>query len=150
MQIHEVKRSNPNKASRQVGRGGKRGKTAGRGMKGQKARAGNKRRPEMRDIIKRVPKKRGFGKNRARTVHAERIPVVPVNLKALETAFENGETVSPVTLIEKKVVSKRGGKLPKVKILGTGSLTKKVTVSNCVVSKAAAEHITKAGGTVEA
>lgn len=43
-----------------MGRGGKRGKTAGRGGKGQTARAGNKRRPELRDIIKRLPKNRGY------------------------------------------------------------------------------------------
>jgi large subunit ribosomal protein L15 len=46
-----------------VARGGKRGKTAGRGTKGQKARAGHKIRPEIRDVIKRIPKMRGRGKN---------------------------------------------------------------------------------------
>jgi len=44
-----------------VGRGGKRGKTAGRGTKGQNARAGRKKRPELRDIIKKLPKRRGYG-----------------------------------------------------------------------------------------
>ena len=43
-----------------VGRGGKHAKTSGRGGKGQTARAGNKRRPELRDIIKKLPKKRGY------------------------------------------------------------------------------------------
>ena len=43
-----------------MGRGGRRGKTAGRGGKGQTARAGNKRRPELRDIIKKLPKNRGY------------------------------------------------------------------------------------------
>ena len=46
-----------------VGRGGKRGKTSGRGTKGQNARAGRKKRPEMRDFIKRIPKLRGRGKS---------------------------------------------------------------------------------------
>ncbi|OHA92238.1 MAG: hypothetical protein A3J09_02040 [Candidatus Zambryskibacteria bacterium RIFCSPLOWO2_02_FULL_51_21] len=63
MQFHTLKRKTPNKTSRQVGRGGTRGKTAGRGTKGQNARAGHKNRPELRDVIKRVPKLRGRGKS---------------------------------------------------------------------------------------
>lgn len=60
MQIHNLKREHKNKKDRLVGRGGKHAKTSGRGTKGQKARAGNKRRPELRDIIKKLPKKRGY------------------------------------------------------------------------------------------
>jgi len=63
MQFHNLKRRTSNKKSRQVGRGGKRGKTAGRGTKGQNARAGRKKRPELRDAIKRMPKLRGRGKS---------------------------------------------------------------------------------------
>lgn len=60
MQIHNLKRVHKNKKDRLVGRGGKHAKTSGRGGKGQTARSGNKRRPELRDIIKRLPKKRGY------------------------------------------------------------------------------------------
>ena len=60
MQIHNLKRQHKNKKDRIVGRGGKHAKTSGRGGKGQTARAGNKRRPEMRDIIKKLPKRRGY------------------------------------------------------------------------------------------
>ena len=60
MQIHDLKRTHKNKGDRLVGRGGKHAKTSGRGGKGQTARAGNKRRPELRDIIKKLPKKRGY------------------------------------------------------------------------------------------
>ncbi len=60
MQIHNLKRDHKNKRDRLVGRGGKHAKTAGRGGKGQTARAGNKRRPELRDIIKKLPKMRGY------------------------------------------------------------------------------------------
>ncbi|KKU50147.1 MAG: hypothetical protein A3F53_00570 [Candidatus Zambryskibacteria bacterium RIFCSPHIGHO2_12_FULL_48_10] len=63
MQFHTLKRKTPNHKSKQVGRGGTRGKTAGRGTKGQNARAGRKKRPEIRDVIKRVPKLRGRGKS---------------------------------------------------------------------------------------
>lgn len=60
MQIHNLKRLHKNKGDRLVGRGGKHAKTSGRGGKGQTARAGNKRRPELRDIIKKLPKNRGY------------------------------------------------------------------------------------------
>jgi ribosomal protein L15 len=60
MQIHLLKRTHKNKKDRLVGRGGKHAKTSGRGGKGQTARAGNKRRPELRDIIKKLPKNRGY------------------------------------------------------------------------------------------
>lgn len=60
MQIHNLKRIHKNKKDRIVGRGGKHAKTSGRGGKGQTARSGNKRRPELRDIIKRLPKNRGY------------------------------------------------------------------------------------------
>jgi ribosomal protein L15 len=61
MQFHSLKRKTANKKSKPVGRGGTRGKTSGRGTKGQNARAGRKKRPELRDFIKRVPKLRGRG-----------------------------------------------------------------------------------------
>lgn len=63
MQIHELKRVHKNKKDRLIGRGGKHAKTSGRGGKGQTARAGNKRRPALRDIIKKIPKKRGYNFN---------------------------------------------------------------------------------------
>ncbi|TAJ14301.1 50S ribosomal protein L15, partial [Patescibacteria group bacterium] len=55
MELNQLKRPKGLKASRRVGRGGTRGKTSGRGTKGQKARAGAKFRPEWRDIIKKIP-----------------------------------------------------------------------------------------------
>lgn len=63
MQLHTLKRKTKNKKARQHGRGGTRGKTAGRGTKGQNARAGRKKRPEIRDTIKKLPKLRGRGVN---------------------------------------------------------------------------------------
>lgn len=66
MQLHQLKRTHKNKKDRMVGRGGKHAKTSGRGGKGQTARAGNKRRPELRDIIKKLPKHRGYAFNSIR------------------------------------------------------------------------------------
>lgn len=68
MQIHNLKRTHKNKKDRLVGRGGKHAKTSGRGGKGQTARAGNKRRPELRDIIKKLPKNRGYKFNSRKKV----------------------------------------------------------------------------------
>lgn len=69
MQFHNLRSKTKRKYSRQVGRGGTRGKTAGRGTKGQNARAGHKKRPEMRDIIKRIPKLRGRGRSSLKSLN---------------------------------------------------------------------------------
>jgi len=148
MQLHQLQPKTVRKSVKRIGRGGKRGKTSGKGGKGQTARAGGRPRPEMRDIIKRIPKLRGFGKNRARTVNNERVLPLVVNLSALETAFDAGDTVSPQTLIAKKVISLKKGKTPQVKILGTGDITKKLTVSGCVYSASAKAKIEKVGGSI--
>lgn len=148
MQANTLKRVHTQKKSPRVGRGGKRGKTSGRGTKGQKARSGHKIRPEIRDLIKKLPKLRGHGKNRARGVHSGRITYKPVNLATLESAFSAGDTVTPVVLVKKGIVSKRSGRLPSVKILGTGELTKALSVSDCAVSASAKAAIEKAGGSV--
>ncbi|MEK9167968.1 MAG: uL15 family ribosomal protein [Patescibacteria group bacterium] len=149
MQLHTLKRNTPNKKSRRVGRGGKRGKTSGRGTKGQKARAGRKLRPELRDTIKKIPKMRGHGKNRARTVNAEKVRAQGVNLGVLENVFSNGDMVNPVILVQKGVVRNMKGKTPIVKILGNGTLTKKLTIERCMASKSAKDGIEKAGGTIK-
>jgi len=147
MQTNTLKAKTPRITSPRVGRGGKRGKTSGRGTKGQNARAGHKKRPEMRDLIKKLPKRRGFGKNRSRTVRPQVI-YSPVNLSALEKAFEAGDAVSPLTLRAKSLVGSRGGYILPVKILGTGSLTKKLTVVDCFASESAKAAIEKAGGSI--
>lgn len=147
MQLHNLtERKNRTRFTR-VGRGGKRGKTSGRGGKGQTARAGRKMRPEMRDIIKKLPKRRGYGKNRARTVRSERVRYTPINLSAL-AAFSAGEAVSPKTLLAKGLVKTAGGKMPKVKILGTGKISIALTITGCTISASAKEAIIAAGGTV--
>ncbi len=142
MQLHQLKRKTANADDRRVGRGGKRGKTAGRGTKGQKARAGHRIRPEIRDIIKKYPKLRGY---KFSSIEEK---AQPVNISAIEIHFENGDTVSPATLVEKKIVRKQAGRVPAIKILAKGSLSKKVTVSGCVLSATAKEAIEKAGGKV--
>ncbi len=148
MQLHQLQPRTTRKSIKRVGRGGKRGKTSGKGGKGQTARAGGKPRPEMRDTIKRLPKLRGHGKNRARTVNADQMPIVVINLSALEASFEAGETVSPATLLAKGLIVTKKGKVPEVKILGNGEITKKITLSGCLFSTPVKAKIEKAGGSV--
>lgn len=145
MQTHQLKRIHPNKSRMIVARGGKRGKTAGRGGKGQTARAGNKRRPEWRDIIKKLPKLRGRGVNQNKPVsEVQKV----VNLMTLESVFNSGDVVTPTTLVEKRVVVTFSGKIPAIKILGEGEITKALKVSGCKISDSAKAKIEKAGGSV--
>lgn len=128
-----------------VGRGGKRGKTSGRGGKGQSARAGNKRRPEWRDIIKKLPKLRGRGVNQNKPVSNY---MTVVNVGRIEEVFMAGDMVTPATLIEKGIVYTQSGRIPAIKILGDGEITKAVKISGCFISGSAKEKIEKAKGEV--
>jgi large subunit ribosomal protein L15 len=144
MQKHNVKRIHPNKTSTQVGRGGTRGKTSGRGTKGQNARAGHKNRPELRDFIKRIPKLRGRGKNINTSIETK--PFV-ISLSDISKSFANGEKVSAQTLLAKKLVVTKSGKTPKIKILG-GEIDKKLSFDGVQVSASTKIKIEKAGGKI--
>lgn len=144
MQLHNIQRRHANKRARQIGRGGKRGKTSGRGTKGQKARAGGKIRPIMRDIIKKLPKRRGY------RFQSYKVKPVTINLSTLEKAFPQNGIVTPATLLSKGLISMSKGRYPRVKILSRGEIGKKIKVSGCMLSLAAKEKITKAGGSVGA
>jgi large subunit ribosomal protein L15 len=145
MQTHQLKRNHPNMKRMTVARGGKRGKTAGRGGKGQSARAGNKRRPEWRDIVKKLPKLRGRGVNQHKPVSDV---YLVVNLAMIDGAFNAGEAVTPTILIEKGILSTWSGRTLPVKILGDGELKKALKVSGFAVSASAKAAIEKAGGSV--
>lgn len=146
MQKHNLKRQHKNKKRRIVGRGGKHAKTSGRGTKGQNARAGHKKRPEIRDFIKRIPKLRGRGKN-INTSIQDKYQVV--NVGFLNNSFKSGDVVNPEVLVKIGIVNMQGGKNPKVKILGDGELHQKLTIENCRVSNKAKDLIEKAGGMVK-
>lgn len=143
--LHTIHRKTKNKKEKLVGRGGTRGKTSGRGTKGQKARAGHKIRPMLRDAIKKLPKLRGRGKNVNKSFEIR--PQV-VNLSVLNTAFEKNDSITPSVLFAKGLIIRVGGKLPKVKILATGELTKALSFYDCIVSKTAKTKIESAGGTI--
>jgi large subunit ribosomal protein L15 len=139
------KRIHKNKRSIAVGRGGTRGKTSGRGTKGQKARSGHKIRPEIRDFIRRLPKLRGRGKNSNRGIVEKPIAV---SLSAIEKAFTAGEKVNPSTLHLKGLIRYRESSVAPIKILG-GEITKKLLFSNVLISESAKTLIEKAGGTIK-
>lgn len=119
MQSHELSKSH-GRVKRRVGRGGKRGSFSGKGIKGQKARSGHRIRPQIRDMIKKVHKRRGYFFRSIVNKSAV------VNLGVLEKNFKNGDKVTPKILAAKGLVRPIGDKLPNIKILSTGKLTKKL------------------------
>ena len=143
MELYQLKPIDKKKRPKRVGRGGKRGTYAGRGVKGQRARAGRRLKPVIRELIKRYPKLRGY-----RFKPVELKPAI-ANLDTLEKKFKSGEIVNPRILLEKKLIRRIKGRIPKVKILAKGKLTKALTIEGCLVSKSAEEIIKKAGGTIK-
>lgn len=142
MQLHQLKSKIKFKKKKRIGRGGKRGTFSGRGTKGQKARAGHKMRPEIRDVLKKLPKLRGY---RAK-IRPRKIAVV--NVGDLEKHFSSGEKITPRLLLQKGLLRKAGGKVPEFKLLGSGEVSKKFLVAECQISKSAKDKIEKAGGHV--
>lgn len=143
MQRHELQPKTKRQRKKLIGRGDK---TAGRGTKGQKARAGAKIRPEIRDFIKTLPKMRGRGVNINKSIKPKPFAV---SLTTISAHFKDASIVSPANLSKKGLISKVSGKLPVVKILSTGELKSKVTVINCLVSQSAKMKIEAAGGKIK-
>jgi large subunit ribosomal protein L15 len=137
---------------KRVGRGlgsGK-GRYAGRGIKGQKSRAGShKMRPGFEGgqmpIYMRIGKLRGNTSQDAMPIGPFRTYTVPVNLRDLDS-FEAGAEVTPESLVEKRLIKNTK---TDVKLLGQGEISKKLTVRVHAISATAREKIEAAGGTVE-
>ena len=155
MDLSRFKTTSRSKRKR-VGRGGKRGTTSGAGTKGQKSRSGKGIPAGFRGGDNRIwqlfPKLRGTtGRPGSKRPHRKRrfakFPKAhtdTLNLGQLGD-FKEGETVSPATLAEKGLVPSIGP----VKILGQGTLDKKLTFENVQVSASAKTAIEKAGGTIQ-
>ena len=144
MKLHELHPALGSvKESKRIGRGhgSGNGKTAGKGHKGQKARAGHGMRPGFEGgqmpLQRRVPK-RGFN-----NIFAEEYAII--NVAALEM-FDDGAVVDVAALESKGIV--KDASMP-VKVLGNGKLSKKVTVKGLDFSETAKQKIEAAGGTVE-
>ncbi len=158
MQLHQIKPKHKLKKRKRVGRGGKRGTYSGRGMKGQRSRAGRRLKPAIRGLIKRYPKLRGYRfKSKAQSLKSK---IAVLNLETLEKKFSAPEErdlaavgkseilINPEILLKQRLIRRIKGRIPKIKILGEGRLTKKLAIEDCQVSKSAKEAIEKAGGKV--
>lgn len=142
MQINNLTSIKGQRKAKRIGRGGKRGTFSGKGVKGQKSRAGRKMRPEWRDVLKRIPKKRGY--------HFKPVSekVFVLNLNTLNSKFQGGDLINIKVLVQKGLVQKVNGRIPEVKILGGGEISKKLNFKGIKVSGSAREKIEKAGGQV--
>lgn len=147
MRLHQLEPIHGLKDKKRIARGGKRGTTSGRGQKGQSSRSGAKIRPAERDLIIRIPKRRGFKNKPLRPK-----PVI-LKLNDLEKKFENNQTINKKGLLGKGIIKNLG---QRVKILdqsvgrqGGGDLKKSFEIEGLEVSKKAAEKIKAAGGKIK-
>lgn len=154
LSLSSLKPAQKRKARKRVGRGlgsGK-GRYSGRGLKGQKARAGShKMRPGFEGgqmpLYMRLGKQRGATSKDAMPIGPHRTYTVPVNVAALEARFSSGDEVTLEALVDKGLVKNTR---TDIKILGQGALTKKLSVTAHAFSKTAREKIESAGGTATA
>ena len=100
----------------------------------------------MRDIFKKIPKRRGYGKNRGRTVDGTKQDAVAITIERLEVLFDAGSEITLQTLAEKGVIRLR--KMTPVKIVGGGTMSKKLSFKGLGVSASARAAIEKAGGVI--
>lgn len=145
MKLHELTPAAGSKKDvKRIGRGAGsgQGKTAGKGHKGQKARAGRGMRPGFEGgqmpLQRRIPK-RGFN-----NIFAKEIAIV--NVAALDQRFNDGDVVDVAALVKSGLVK---NELDGVKVLGNGEITKKLTVQANAFSNSAKEKIEAAGGKAE-
>jgi large subunit ribosomal protein L15 len=152
LNLHSLTPAQPRKDRKRVGRGlgsGK-GRYSGRGIKGQKSRAGSHKMSVgfeggQTPLDMRLPKGRGNTSKDAMPLGPFRTYSQPVNLRDLETRFAAGEQVTPESLKAKGLIRKVS---VDVKILGIGELSKQLSVSAHGFSKSAREKIESAGGSV--
>jgi large subunit ribosomal protein L15 len=152
LNLHSLQPAQPRKERKRIGRGlgsGK-GRYSGRGIKGQKSRAGSHKMPAgfeggQMPIDMRFGKLRGNHSADAMPIGPFRTYSQPVNVRDLEARFESGAEVTPDTLVTAGLLKNTR---TDVKILGVGELTKSLAVSAHGFSKSAREKIESAGGSV--
>jgi large subunit ribosomal protein L15 len=154
LNLSNLKPAQARKDRKRVGRGlgsGK-GRYSGRGIKGQKSRSGSNKMPAgfeggQMPLDMRAPKLRGNTSADAMPIGPFRTYSQPINLRDLERVFEDGATVNLEALVEKGLLKNTKAD---VKVLGTGELTKKLSVTAHSFSVSAREKITAAGGSATA
>lgn len=135
------------KKRKRVGRGhgSAHGSYSTRGVKGQRSRSGGSKGlylKGLKPILLQTPKLRGF-----KSIHAK---AIGINLVLLEKHFSDGDHITPQVLVERNLIKVRPDTQFKVKILGSGKLSKKITIEGCEASASARAQIEKAGGSVTA
>ncbi|MEX2145154.1 MAG: uL15m family ribosomal protein [Candidatus Spechtbacterales bacterium] len=149
MQAHELKKTKQ-KTSRRIGRGGKRGTYSGRGIKGQKSRAGARIRPQIRDYILSTPKLTGTVHKAGGNMGKPREPAHYINTGELDNVAKKGDTVDAKYLTENNLIKHAKGRgYGRIKLLAKGGLSKEITVKGLILSKKAKELVEKAGGKIE-
>ncbi len=138
--LHTIQPKHKRKQKKIVGKGGPHGKTAGRGTKGQKGRSGRKIRPQIRDLIKKIPKLRGYD---ARQI--KRKSIVELTFSLLEKYFKPGEEISKESLLAKGLI-KNNRTIPK--ILANDNLKNVYTFKGLKYSKKAKEKIIASGSKI--
>lgn len=145
MKLHHIISSPEQKEKKRIARGGKRGTTSGRGTKGQKSRAGHRIRPAERDIILRIPKKRGF-----RNKPTSEKPIV-IRLSVLAQLIKPYIEKEKNTIVNPKLLLELGylrDTKKQVKILDGGTINYAMSLEGIAVSKGARIKIEKAGGKI--
>ena len=142
LQLNELK--SLTKKRKRIGRNGGRGGTSGRGETGQKSRTGANSKlgrsfeGGQMPLARRIPA-RGFN-----NVFADTVAII--NIRDLESHFQNGDTVDAAACVTKGLV--KNARRCKVKLLAKGAITKNLTVTVDAASQAAIDAVTKAGGKV--
>jgi len=138
-EIKNSSKKNAKRVGRGISAGG--GKTAGRGTKGQKSRAGHNIPRQFEggqtNLSMRLPKLKGFSGIRTKKV--------VITLDQLNSNFSNGDTVNEEKIIKLKLASKGD----RIKIVANGSIDKKLVIDHIKISKSAAKMIEKASATKE-
>ena len=145
MQLHELKGNQYKRSAKRIGRGGKRGSYSGRGVKGQKSRAGRRIRPAERDLILKFPKRRGF-RNKPKS---EKSKVFNLSdFARLKIATNAGKQL----VLDKDFLRRVRFLSPnfkgEVKILGNGEIRMPMEIRGLKVSGGARKKIEKAGGKI--
>ena len=143
MQTHQIRPNNKSSKKREVGRGGKRGTYSGRGIKGQKSRAGSKIKPQIREMILKFPKRRGVSFNSLKKKS------LAIRLNDIVKTFPEGGVINLNKLKKAGLIKKIKGEIRPIKILGAIPLSKKYIIKDCLVSEKVKEAIIKAKGKID-
>ena len=145
MQLHNIKSKKKKQPRPRIGRGGKRGTYSGRGQKGQRSRAGRVIRKAERDLIIRLPKRRGF-RNKPKSDKPMVFNVADL-IKKIKPAIKEKNQIIDLKFLQGIGILSRRFK-GEVKILGTGNIDTPVVFKGLKVSKSAKIKIEKAGGQI--